>query len=167
MIRTVTNPDGVVADNSVLRALGNSIEQGALWPYQRPSSRGIGGMIEVVCNFWAAVRDVFPAAWGLPPRKSRLLHGAGVVALGLVMDAIASGRECPPPGTGVFAEGLRLIAADCQWTRGTWGFGRRWNQVQNTGQDVRMLSDFLTRRYLDRSGRRTADLAQAAETGLL
>jgi hypothetical protein len=122
-------------------------------------------MIEVVSNFWAAVREVFPAAWGLPPRKSRLLHGAGVVALGFVMDAIAGNREVPPPGTGVFTEGLRLLEQDCRWTGGTWEFGRPWNHIQNTGQDARLLGDFLTRRYLDRSGRRAADRSYQVTAG--
>jgi len=147
MIRTPTNWGGVVADNSLLRALANSIEQGALHPYQcqRPGLLDTSGMIELVSNFWSAVRDVFPAAWALPPRKSRLLHGAGVLALGLLMDAIADGREQPPPSAAVFAEGLRCIARDCRWTSGTWAFGRPWNHIQNTGQDGRLLSDFLTR----------------------
>lgn len=155
MIRTATNPDGVMKDNSVLRALANSITDGALHSYLRAGRPDTSGMIELTSSFWIAVRDMFPAAWRQPPRKSRLLHGAGVVALGLVMDTIALDREHPPPAAAVFAEGLRLIAQDCRWTSGTWAFGRPWNHIQNTGQDARLLSDYLTGQYLDRSGRRS------------
>jgi hypothetical protein len=149
MIRTVTNPDGLIKDNSMLRALDNSISDGALWPYRDRAggSPDTGGMLEVVNHFWAAVREVFASAWGLPPRKSRLLHGAGVVTLGCLMDAIATDRERPPPAAEVFIEGLQLIAPACRWTSGTWDFGRSWNAVQNTGQDARLLTDSLTRLY--------------------
>jgi DGQHR domain-containing protein len=156
MIRTVTNPDGVITDTSILRALDNSIGFGALVPYSGPAEPGpdLAGMLKTIGHFWAAVRDVFPSAWGLPPRKSRLMHGAGVVTLGFLMDAIATGREWPPPSVQIFTDGLRLIAPLCRWTGGTWEFGRGWNHIQNTGQDARLLSDYLTSRYLDLAGRR-------------
>jgi len=148
MIRTATNPDGVIQDNSMLRALAQSITDGALYPYRHGGQQpDISGMIQVASNFWAAVRDVSPAAWGLPPRRSRLLHGAGVAALGSLMDAIAHDREQPPPPPQAFADGLRLIAPHCRWTGGTWEFGPRWNDIQNTSRDVARLSDFLLRRY--------------------
>ena len=63
------------------------------------------------------------------------------------MDAIAHDREQPPPPPRVFADGLRLIAPHCRWTAGTWEFGPRWNDIQNTSRDVARLSDFLLRRY--------------------
>jgi DGQHR domain-containing protein len=150
MIKTITNPDGLIKDNSMMRALANSISDGALAPYNAAPGRGAdtAGMLTVINQFWAAVREVFPAAWGLPPRKSRLLHGTGVIALGFVMDSIAY-RHQSPPGTSVFAENLRLIAPGCCWTSGTWEFGLGWNQIQNTTQDVRRLADFLTSRYRD------------------
>jgi DGQHR domain-containing protein len=155
LIRTTTNPDGLIKDNSVLRMLDNSIRDGALAPYRNPDGDpDTGGMLEVVSHFWAAVRDVFPGAWGLPPRQSRLLHGAGVIALGFLMDTIALHREQPAPAAGVFAEGLQMVAPDCRWTSGTWEFGRNWRSIQNTGQDARELSDYLSRRYQTLAGRR-------------
>ena len=45
-------------------------------------------MFEVLCAYWGAVRDVFGDAWGKPPKKSRLMHGVGILSLGYVMDAI-------------------------------------------------------------------------------
>jgi hypothetical protein len=45
-------------------------------------------MLGVLFSFWSAVKEVFAGEWGLPPKKCRLLHGAGVVCLGLMMDAI-------------------------------------------------------------------------------
>lgn len=158
LIRTTTNPDGLIKDNSILRMLDNSIRDGALAPYRNPGGADpdTGGMLEVVSHFWAAVCEVFPDAWGLPPRQSRLLHGAGVIALGFLMDTIALNREQPPPTAAVFAEGLRLVAPDCRWTSGTWEFGRNWRSIQNTSQDASELSDYLSRRYQTLAGRREA-----------
>jgi hypothetical protein len=36
-------------------------------------------MLAVLKAFWSAVAAVFPDAWDLPPKKSRLLDGAGAV----------------------------------------------------------------------------------------
>jgi DGQHR domain-containing protein len=154
MILTITNPGGLIKDNSMMRTLSQSIIDGALYPYQHDGGQrpDIGGMLKIVNHFWTAVRDVFPEAWGLPPRKSRLLHGAGVVALGFLMDAIAQDREQPPPSPQDFAEGLRLIAPSCRWTAGAWEFGPQWNHIQNTGKDAARLSDFLVRRYRELAG---------------
>ncbi len=154
VILTATNPGGLIKDNSMMRTLSQSISDGALYPYQHDGGQrpDIDGMLKVVNHFWAAVRDVFPQAWGLPPRKSRLLHGAGVVALGFVMDAIAQDREQPPPSAEVFAEGLQLLAPHCRWTAGTWEFGPAWNHIQNIGRDADQLGNFLLRRYRQLAG---------------
>jgi DGQHR domain-containing protein len=60
MIRTPTNPGGLIKDNSILRALGNSLTNGALYPYAGcdGQTHDIAGMVEATSNFWAAVRDV-------------------------------------------------------------------------------------------------------------
>jgi DGQHR domain-containing protein len=152
MIQTATNPAGVIKDNSLQRAMQNSLADGALYLFRGRDGQGpdIEAMLLVLGRFWAAVRDVFPGGWGLPPRKSRLMHGAGVVTLGALMDEIAEPFEQPPPAE-VFAAGLQLIAADCRWTSGTWEFGPGWNSIQNTGRDAAQLSDFLLRRYRERT----------------
>src|SRR6185295_11001408 len=90
-IQTPTTPDGVVKDNSVLRMLENSLSDGVLYRYRRLNDDGgdVEKMLYVLRGFWGAVRDVFEDAWGLPPKRSRLMHGAGIVSLGFLMDAIA------------------------------------------------------------------------------
>ena len=52
-------------------------------------------MLDLLNAFWSAVNEVFKDAWGKPPRKSRLMHGAGVMSLGFVMDAIGDGIDRP------------------------------------------------------------------------
>jgi DGQHR domain-containing protein len=154
MIRTPTCPEGVVKDNSILRMLENSLSDGILYWFRDPHS-GVGepeAMLPVLKYFWAAARDVFPGAWGLPPRRSRLLHGAGIVSLGMLMDAIAEGyRRQGMPTKEEFVSELQPIAASCAWHEGHWEFAsgerRRWNEIQNTSRDVTLLADHLLRLY--------------------
>src|SRR5262249_15164040 len=90
MIQTPTTPNGIIKDNSILRMLENSLSDGLL--YRLRDEHGherTDEMVEVLCAFWGAVSKVFKDAWGVSPRRSRLMHGAGVVSLGFVMDAIA------------------------------------------------------------------------------
>ena len=155
MIRTPTTPSGVVKDNSVLRMIENSLTDGCLYHYRY--SEGAGGdverMLELLRNYWSAVREVFADSWGLPPRQSRLMHGAGIVSMGYVMDAIAEpdidlGEE---PSRESFRLELEMLRNCCQWTQGTWHFApdveRNWNDIQNTGRDIQLLSRYLLDRY--------------------
>jgi DGQHR domain-containing protein len=154
MIKTHTNPDGIVKDNSLLRTLGDSIGDGALYR-SRDRATGIVDLepaLALLKAYWTAVRQVFPDAWGLPPRRSRLLHGAGVVALGFLMDAICDRYpEDRPPTVEQFAVELGRVADVCRWTSGTWeflhGVTRSWSDLQNTGKDARLVTDLLLRTY--------------------
>ena len=39
------------------------------------------------------MRDTFPDAWGKPAEQSRLMHGAGIRAMGRLMDRIMSALD--------------------------------------------------------------------------
>lgn len=151
MIRTPTTPNGVVKDNSILRMLENSLTDGCLYHYRYSDSAGgdVERMLELLRNYWSAVRDVFSDAWGLSPRQSRLMHGAGIVSMGFIMDAIAEpdielGEE---PSRELFLDGLESLRDRCRWTHGTWHFApdveRNWNDIQNTSRDIQLLSRYL------------------------
>ena len=156
MIRTPTAPDGVIKDNSMLKMLGNSLSDGVLYEFRdrnELTKESVANMSSLLQRFWAAVKETFPDAWGLKPRQSRLMHGAGIVSVGNLMDHIASQRtqRARIPSQQYFRKHLSLVAPDCAWTDGTWSFNsedtRAWNQVQNTRQDVEMLTTFLQRAY--------------------
>jgi hypothetical protein len=109
-------------------------------------------MLGVVKRFWQAVREVFHGAWGLPPRRSRLMHGAGVIALGFLMDAISDRqRQGGFPTREDFRADLTPLAPMCRWTEGHWEFGpgaqRKWNEVQNTPKDIQLLANYLLVQY--------------------
>ena len=153
LINTPTAVEGIIKDNSVLKMLENSISDGALYHLRNPRS-GVGdmaAMLRIVKSYWDAVRMVFPEAWGLPPRRSRLMHGVGIVGMGYVMDAI-SDRYLPErfPTTEEFADDLSRLQPVCRWTSGVWNFGsieRRWNDLQNTPRDIQLLTDHLLFEY--------------------
>ncbi|GAA4243143.1 hypothetical protein [Dactylosporangium darangshiense] len=50
-------------------------------------------MLTLLYNLWSAVEPTFPQAWNKPPRKSRLMHGAGIISMGYLMDAISHTRD--------------------------------------------------------------------------
>jgi DGQHR domain-containing protein len=153
MIQTPTAPGGVIKDNSILRVIENSLDHGTLYRF-RESERGpdVETILRVLKNFWGGVRDVFKDAWGAPPRKSRLTHGAGIVSLGFVMDCIGE-RYAPSgiPSREQFAADLLPLKEVCRWTAGYWEFGpgsvRKWNEVQNTSKDIQLLSNYLLIQY--------------------
>ena len=66
LIRTPTTPDGIIKDNSVLRMFENSLNDGALYRFRDPDT-GEGdaeAMLDVLKDFWAAVRDTFAERLG-------------------------------------------------------------------------------------------------------
>lgn len=153
-IQTPTTPDGVIKDNSMLRMLENSLSDGVLYRFRDPDS-GDGDaekMLEVLRSFWGAVSGVFEDAWGLPPKRSRLMHGAGIVSLGFVMDAIAERHRAKgAPTASDFEEDLVPLKDVCRWTDGYWDFGpgcqRKWNEIQNTSKDIQLLANYLLVQY--------------------
>lgn len=106
--------------------------------------------MHILLAYWGAVKTVFPDAWGLPPTKSRLMHGAGIKAMGSLMDAIVPRHDPASEELEQHLEtDLRTIAPLCQWTNGTWEAigGIPWNGIENTSRSVRLLSNYLVREY--------------------
>jgi hypothetical protein len=152
LIQTPTTPEGVIKDNSLIRMIENSLSDGALY-YLRNPLTGTGDnqqMIQMLTDFWRAVPRVFPEAWGLPARRSRLMHGVGVASMGFLMDAIAETRLPERfPSTDEYVHELESLADVCRWTSGTWNFPspRKWNELQNTPHDIQLVADYLLARY--------------------
>ncbi|MSR09289.1 MAG: DGQHR domain-containing protein [Gammaproteobacteria bacterium] len=154
MVRTPTNPAGVIKDNSILRMLENSLSDGALYHFRTPgtSEGDVEAMLRLLKGFWAATATVFEDAWGLPPRYSRLMHGAGIISMGLVMDAIAEHHQGEDiPTQEVFCREMASLREVCHWTKGSWAFfdgrQRKWNEIQNIPKDIQMLAIHLLTQY--------------------
>lgn len=159
MIQTPTCPEGIVKDNSLLRAIENSLSDGALYRFQGSGTvndADEASMLRLLCDFWSSVASVFADAWGKPPRRSRLMHGAGIISMSFLMDAIADRhRSTGGPTAEQFEADVGLVADACSWTSGYWSFGPhsqiRWSELQNTGKHIQMLTSYLIAAYRSRS----------------
>jgi hypothetical protein len=99
-------------------------------------------------TFWSAVKAVFPEAWGRDPRHSRLMHSAGILGMGVLMDRIYA-RLGPNEDIKAVQRELRKVAPVCRWTHGTWdGLGQAWNEIENTTRDIRRLQTALVQAYM-------------------
>ncbi|NJC70852.1 DGQHR domain-containing protein [Planosporangium thailandense] len=152
LIATPTSPNGVIKDNSILKMLENSLSDGALYQYRDPATGtgDVDAMAKHVKTFWTLVKACFPDAWGLLPRQSRLMHGVGIQAMGYVMDALTDGVKAGRLPVKKIEKILAELWPEAAWTSGTWTFDdgteRRWNSLQNTPNDIRLLTDHLLRR---------------------
>jgi DGQHR domain-containing protein len=145
LIKQQTNPKGIIRDTVLQRVIMNSLSDGALRLYASDNRMLLDNGVKMMSEFFHAVQHVFADDWtGKTPKTSRLVHGAGIIALGYVMDFLngvagAATRD-------EFANGLRLLKGKTAWCEGEWEFGserRRWNGLQNVPADIRQLSMYL------------------------
>jgi DGQHR domain-containing protein len=144
------NPAAVVTDTALLKIIRDSIGSplGALAPYKATptNSADVDAMYRTLNDFWSAVRHVFPNAWGRPATESRLMHSAGIEAMGVLMDRIMARAAGTPDPRQYAEEALARLAPACHWTSGRWPeLGRAWNEIQNVHREVRLLADHLIR----------------------
>jgi DGQHR domain-containing protein len=143
----------VVADNSLIQVISRSMRspQGCLFPYHdfANGELELPLVMRILSLYWGAVRDLFPEAWGLPPSKSRLMHGVGIKAVGNLMDQVmASIQIDSPKAKQAVLSALQPIKPHCAWTSGNWEKleGRpQWNALENVPKHVGDLSKMLVR----------------------
>jgi len=149
MIKQQTNPTGIIGDTAIQRVIMNSLSDGTLrMLYTAEDFKEKASTL--LNNFFGAVIETFPDAWHeRNPTTSRLVHGAGIVAMGYLMEAmcVISGAKTKES----FMEELVLIKDRTAWTDGQWDFGdndiRKWNSIQNVARDIRQLSQYLVSEY--------------------
>ena len=147
-----SDSEAVITDTAVIKMIRNSINNplGALAPYKSTPREGpdIDSMYRLLVNYWTAVKTVFPEAWGKDPRYSRLMHSAGIEAMGVLMDKIYSRLAGANENPKNIQVELERVAPSCHWTAGTWeSLGIKWNEIQNTPRDIKKLQDVLVRAY--------------------
>ena len=147
---TSDNKAAVVVDTAVMDMINKSLANplGALSQYKglgnEPSD--IEGMYRVLVLFWREVKAAFPSAWGKPASKSRLMHGAGIKAMGVLMDRMVPRALSSQDPSKEIRIALERIADRCCWTEGTWeDLGMEWRDIQNVPRHVRALSEQLLR----------------------
>ncbi|MET4066796.1 DGQHR domain-containing protein [Bradyrhizobium sp. S3.2.6] len=137
----------VVNDSTLINLIRRSLQdpRGALAAHvDTDGTADTDSMYRLLVSFWAAVKDVFPQAWALPPDRSRLMHSVGLTAMGILMDQVMT-RPGNFGGDYVAAKSiLTRIAPYCRWTEGRWeALDRDWNDLQSTNKDQRLLSNYL------------------------
>lgn len=147
LVNQHTNPEGVIKDTALQRLIMNSYNDGAIREFL-VSAEVKEKSLSLISNFFAAVQDTFPEAWEeQTPRTSRLVHGAGIQALGYVMEVIYGWEGSVDQEA--FAKHLQSLTPVVAWTKGSWSFSesdvRPWNKIQNLNRDVIQLADFLIR----------------------
>jgi DGQHR domain-containing protein len=147
LIHQHTNPDGVVKDTAIQKVIMNSVSDGAMRELLQEAD-GVERCYDLINEFYWAVRDTFPGDWeGHKPKTSRLVHGAGIIAMGHVMELLAYFDKATKRDQ--FAIGLACLKPLTAWTQGEWDFGngerRSWRGIQNVSSDIALLSDYLVR----------------------
>ncbi|SEH06431.1 DGQHR domain-containing protein DpdB [Candidatus Venteria ishoeyi] len=142
------NPKAVIQDNPLITMIKKSISNplGALSQYKSLGSNpsDVDSMYQTLLLFWQKVKIIFPDAWGLPPTKSRLMHSAGIQAMGFLMDRIMMRAQVQSNTEQVIEQSLRNIAPYCCWTSGIWkDLGMEWNQIESTSKYIKALSEQL------------------------
>lgn len=143
-IRQHTNPRGVISDTAMQKLVMNSASHGALREFVRFEDRE-DRAVALINEYFEAVADVFGGEWvGMTPRVSRLRHGAGIVAMGFVMDLLVATRGASAKAD--FLPVLEILKPFTAWTSGSWnmdGHVFHWNDIQNTPSDIDLLTRHL------------------------
>jgi DGQHR domain-containing protein len=144
--------EAVITDTAVITMIRNSLNSplGVLAQYKAMGrdSADLEAMYKVLVTYWSAVKAVFPDAWGKDPRKSRLMHSAGIEAMGVLMDRIYARLSGADEEAEVIRNELERVAPACHWTKGQWEeLGVAWNEIQSTPRDIKRLQDALVRAY--------------------
>ena len=144
-IRQHTNPTGVLSDIAMQKVVMNSASDGAIRDFIRYEERDLHSY-RLISEFFAAVEEVYGPEWvGMTPRQSRLVHGAGLVAMGIVMDNLYYSEGATQQHQ--FVPGLKALKPATAWTSGQWALQewdvRPWNGIQNTPSDIDLLTQYL------------------------
>lgn len=147
LIRRPSSPgkDMVVVDSALVKTIERSLRAGALGQY-RGNGHGpdADAMYRVLCQFWSTVKLEFPDAWGKPATQSRLMHSAGIQAMGALMDQIMVRADSAGNSAAEIRASLERLAPHCRWTSGVWEeLGWKWNEIQVSPQQIARLSEHL------------------------
>ena len=139
-----TNPKGVIRDTAIQTVIMRSVSDGAI--REMPERKQLTKGYDLLNEFFWAVKTVFENEWeGHTPKTSRLKHGAGIQALGFVMELLV-GRD-GAQSREEFARGLSVLKGHTAWTSGSWRFSDSeevpWNKLENTSRQISALSQHL------------------------
>ena len=157
-MRGTSKGKAVMNDTAIIHMIQESLTNpsGCLFTYRNIATgeTDFAGVRRVLILYWSAVKAVFSDAWGLPPTRSRLMHGAGILAMGRLMDRVMSSIRVDDKGAEkLVRREVARIKDHCRWTAGAWEElgGIKWNEIQNLPAHVKILSNYLIRAYVQAS----------------
>lgn len=147
-IKQHTNPKGTLSDTAMQKIVMNSATDGALREFIASQEDYEAKIVDLLNEFFFSVKYAFGSEWvGMNSKSSRLRHGAGLVAMGFVMETIYS--MLGATHRDQFIPILMDLRSHTAWTSGEWkladGDVRKWNGIQNTPTDISALSNFLAK----------------------
>jgi len=164
-IKQQTNPEGIIGDTSVQKLIMNSLADGACRELMRHED-GVEKCFDLISVFFAAVQETFPDAWhNHTAKSSRLVHGAGIISMGYVMEFLYFRDQAQTKEQ--FLEGIKPLKGRLAWTEGTWTFDenetRPWNGIQNLHRDIQLLTSYLTRELIRFASQKVVSLEGTSE----
>lgn len=141
-----------ISQSALISLIQGSLQRrGVLFYYSNAKGQrhDVKGMARAVTVFFEGVRRTWPDAWEGNPTSSRLVHGAGITAMGCLMDRVMTDVDVgSSKAVAVVANRLERIKGRCAWTSGKWPvLGLKWNEIQNTSQDKARLTEFILKEY--------------------
>ena len=79
------------------------------------------------------------------------MHGVGIRAMGRLMDKVMGSLNPANGDATLHAQAaMEVVRPHCRWTAGEWeDLSLRWNDLENTGRNQRLLSNLLIRVYFN------------------
>ena len=145
----------VVSDTPLISVIEQSLSSpsGCLFRYHNLATGEVDfdGAQSVLRTYWTGVKNAFPDAWGKSPKRSRLMHTAGIRVMGRLMDHVMP--ITPHPGEDPVRQverELKQIAPACHWTSGRWeALGDvRWDDLKANAKHVNRLVEHLKIRHI-------------------
>lgn len=145
LIHLHTNPTGIIKDTAIQKVLMNSLSDGIMRA-MIAEPNGERQCFDLISEFYKAVKMTFATDWfGHKPSSSRLIGGAGIQALGFVMETLAQFDNARTWSD--FQKGLTCLEGRTAWSSGQWDFGngdiRHWKALNVTGTDISALARYL------------------------
>ena len=144
-IKQHTNPTGALQDTVLQKFIIGSLNDGVLRQISKDKD-GIERSFLFLSTYYLAIQKEFEEAWkDHKPKSSRLVHGAGLMSLGFVMEYLHTTTGASTEYE--FRNEIKKLHGYCAWTDGYWEFGegnqRPWNGLQYVPRDYMELTHFL------------------------
>ncbi len=139
----------VIVDTAIIDSIKRNLRSpmGSLSQYKGLYESDSEVMYKVLVMYWGIVKEVFQEAWGLRPHESRLMHSAGIKAMGRLMDQIMLRADLSLNPQQEIRTSLERLKNYCYWTTGVWlELGWNWNDIQSTPYHISRLSEYLCRK---------------------